>query len=546
LTNQPYLKGKAKVLVDAGKPLGKLRRMWRYIGYDEINYTTTPNGEATLKKFMNLEKAPYYVRAHHLLCTGNSRGVPKWGSTNVYIEDEKGTPVYNSIVVDEIFDAYQKYNLKPFVELGFMPRDLADDRGQPSHLWWYGGWSCPPKDYQKWYSLVYKLVKHCADRYGDEEASSWYWELWNEPDIDYYWKGSFEEYCKLYDYTAAAIESALPEAKIGGPATTGPRFDRKSAEWLDKFLDHCVNGTNYLTASKGTRLDFITFHAKGAGYKPKFFAEKQLPSIKRLLSQIKLGLDIVEKYPSLKGVKCILSECDPDGMAAYGMWDNANLEFRNTEYYPSYVAAAFKKLMDLSDSYYRELEALTWAFMFEGERCFEGTRTFTTHGIDKPILNLFRIYSFMGDTRLSFVSSAAKDPLNYKDDYGLDEEPDIDGFAAMSGNGTVEILLFCHHDDWDVKGEYDVEIEVISFPFDGSEAMLTHYRIDQTHSNAYTEWIRQGRPNYPTRAQTTMIKSRENLELYETRHKVTVQEGKFKKIITLPVHGISLLILSRK
>ena len=408
--------------------------------------------------------------------------------------------------------------------------------------------TAPPKDYGKWYDLICELLRHCVERYGTEEANSWYWELWNEPDI-FYWQGSLEEYCKLYDYTTSAIEAVLPDTRIGGPATTGPNADGNSAAWLDRFLDHCVNGRNYHTGKNGTRLDFVSFHAKGGSYRPAWgkpcnMVEKQTPSTRNLLSQVKLGLEIIEKYPSLKGVRCILTECDTDGWAAGGIWDNPNLRFRNTEYYPSYVVTVLKKLIDLAEDYGRELDALTWAFMFEGERTFEGTRTFTTNGIDKPILNLFRMLSHLGNTRLQFsVSSMAKSPLNAR---GTDEAPHIDGIAAMSENKSVEVLLFSHHDDWDVYGEYDVKIEVANLPFANDSVILAHYRIDKNHSNAHTEWVRQGCPSYPTPSQAEMIKSRQELELYEPRTQVPLMNGKLEKTISLPVHGISLLILAKE
>jgi xylan 1,4-beta-xylosidase len=539
---------KIKVGVDAGQSRGPLRRMWQYIGYDEINYTTTPSGKATLNRFKHLGETSYYVRAHHLLCTGNRRGILKWGSTNVYAEDGAGNALYNWRSIDEVFDAYLRSNCKPFVELGFMPLDLADVRGQPPARpwghWWYMGWSSPPKDYQKWHDLIYHLVKHCVDRYGREEAAAWYWELWNEPDIStYYWSGTVEEYCKLYDYTVAAVEAVLSEANVGGPATT-----YRGHAWLDRFLDHCVNGINHVTGTQGTRLAFISFHAKGASYRPQWGrldVAKQLPSVQRLLTQVTTGLAVIDKYPSLQGVPCILSECDTDGMAAYGVGDNPNLNFRNTEYYPSYVAAVFKKLMDAAERYGRAVDALTWAFTFPGERCFEGTRAFTTQDIDKPILNLFRMYASLGDTRLHLQSSGAQDTRSDEDEEGTGEAPDIDGIATRSGQTAVEVLLYCHHDDWDVQSEYDVDVEVRNLPFTGPRVAVSQYRIDQHHSNAYAEWVRQGHPSYPTAAQTRAIKSREGLEPLQPTTDRPLQDGTFTTTITLPVHGIALLRLAQ-
>ena len=118
------------------------------------------------------------------------------------------------------------------------------------------------KDYQKWYHLIRNLVQHLSDRYGLEEVNEWYWELWNEPDLEYYWKGTLEEFCKLYDFTEAAIRKVLPDAKVGGPATTGPFLGQKGCDWLKGFLEHCLYGKNYFSNETGTRLDFISFRER--------------------------------------------------------------------------------------------------------------------------------------------------------------------------------------------------------------------------------------------------------------------------------------------
>ena len=168
--------------------------------------------------------------------------------------------------------------------------------------------------------------------------------LWNEPDI-FYWRGTIDEFDKLYDYTAAAVKAACPQARVGGPSTTNPDLNRNSGKYLDIFLDHCVNGTNHVTGQKGTPLDFITFHVKGGGYRADPLHRKQNPpSVKQVVRDVGIGYDILSKYPGLTRARSVLSEIDPDGWAGGGAWDNTNLNFRNTEYYASYVACAFDKL----------------------------------------------------------------------------------------------------------------------------------------------------------------------------------------------------------
>jgi xylan 1,4-beta-xylosidase len=542
---------KIHVAVDASVWQGELTHNWTYIGYDEINYTYIPEGQELLAKFMELQEKPYYVRSHHLFCTGNCHGVYKWGSTNVYLEDDQGNPVYNWTIVDLVFDTILQYRCKPFVEIGFMPQDLAapecydaTQENWTGQLYRTVGWACPPKDYQKWYDLVFQLVRHCIERYGRDEVTTWYWELWNEPDI-FYWRGSAEEFNKLYDYTAAAVKAACPQMRVGGPSTTNPAHGSTAAAFLDTFLDHCANGTNAYTGRKGTPVDFVTFHVKGGGYRADPKHRKQdPPSVKQILSHTRTGYEIISKYPQFKDLECVLSEIDPDGWAAGGAWDNINLNFRNTAYYPSFVAAAFDKVSTFAKGQSWDLKLLTWAFMFVGERCFEGTRTFSTQGIDKAILNLFRMYARMGTQEVIFTSTGAKDPLAYTDLIGRGEEPDLSGFATLSGGKSLEVLIYNHHDDWDLRGEYAIELAIVNLPFDGDELLVKHYRIDQCHSNAYAEWVRQGKPMYPAPDQRAAIKAREGLELLQPRQKVTLREGKVTLSFTLPVHGISLLSIS--
>ncbi len=535
-----------KLSVDASKWLGKRDHNWTYIGYDEINYTYTPEGKELLSKFRDMQEQPYYVRAHHLLCTGNCHGFYKWGSTNAYLEDEAGNALYDWTFVDLVFDTLLSYNCKPFVELGFMPQDLVDtkryDPEKPQNYRNYG-WACPPKDYQKWYELIFELLKHCIARYGKEEICTWYWELWNEPDLDYYWKGSLEDFCKLYDYTAAAVKAACPEARVGGPGTTNPVYDRKSAQYLDGFLNHCANGSNFYTGEQGSPVDFVSFHVKGGGYSADpLHRKRNPPSVKQILSHTKNGYEIISKYPAFKALECVLSEIDPDGWAAGGAWDNANLNFRNTEYYPSFVATAFDKVSRYARDHSWDVRLLSWAFLFVGERCFEGTRTFSTQGIDKPILNLLRMYAKMGHQEVLLASSQFKDPLCYEDANGFAESSDISGFATLSGK-SLEVLIYNHHDDWDRRGVFEIELTIDHLAFEKKTLSLKHYRIDQSHSNAYAEWLRQGKPMYPGSGQYEALKKRDGLELLEPPHTVKLEGGNLKLQFSLPVHSVSLIVL---
>ncbi|NLI61608.1 MAG: hypothetical protein GX375_09315 [Clostridiales bacterium] len=536
------------IRVDAGDWKGELAHNWNYIGTDECNYIHEPEGEALLAEFGRFAEKPYYVRPHHLFCTGNKRGTPKWGSTNLYTEDEEGNPIYDFEIFDKISDTILKTGCKPFVELGFMPIDLVDksflEESNPwnrQSIYQRYGWACPPKDYNRWRELIATVVGHLVDRYGAKEVETWYFELWNEPDLDYYWKGSIEEFCKLYDYTVAGIVDVLPSAYIGGPATTGPLEGGKSATFLDAFLSHCRNGNNYVTNEIGSRLDFITFHVKGGGFPFNLRPQKGAPSVQSMIKQLSLGLDIIEKY-DYQGLEVVLSEADPDGWAAGGMHDNINLYFRNTSYYASFVASSFNHMQKLAEKRGFDVRPLTWAFVFPGERCFEGTRAFQTQGIDKPVLNMFRMYALMGDKKIGFTSDRSLDMTSSADPFRKGVVPEVDGFAAMSGHKSVDVLIYCHHDDWwNVKGECSIKLDVSNIPFLSKKAKVVHYRIDNEFSNACSLWNSLGRPYYPSPGQMEQLKARDGLEMLWPPQVMEIVDGSMVLDFDLPVHGISLI-----
>ena len=544
------------VKVDAGKSTGVQEHLWRYIGYDECNYTYIPEGVELLEKFAALEDAPYYFRTHFMFCTGNCHGTYKFGSTNVYWENELGEPVYDFTYYDYIIDTFLRTGNKPFVELGFMPMDLADTNYlRPAAGNWekYGqykeaGWTCPPKDYDKWHAFIKAVAAHLVEKYGEEEVKSWYFELWNEPDI-FYWSGTAAEYCKLYDYTEHAVHEVLPGLRLSGPAVTGIFEGGHAQKFFRFFLNHCRDGANFCTQEKGTRLDFITFHVKGGGFPFEMHAPKAVPSVESLVHQVKLGLDIITEY-GYQDREVVLSEADPDGWAAGGIYDNANMIFRNTEYYATYIASAYDKIDRLGSQYGIRIRPLAWAFMFPGERCFEGTRTFTTQGIDKAVFNMFKIYGSLGDEKLAFASDGTKtleflqEPeigvKNHSRYTGEGEDTEVAGFAVRGKNGEIQIVIYSHCNDRDKE-----ETQEISLTVEGigeKEAAVSHYRIDSAHSNAYAEWIKQGRPLFPSGEQYDEIKKKDGLEKL-CADKTVMAQGCLRLDFCMPSHAVSYLVI---
>ena len=544
------------VKVDAGKTMGVQEHLWRYIGYDECNYTYIPEGVELLEKFAALEDAPYYFRTHFMFCTGNCHGTYKFGSTNIYWENELGEPVYDFTYYDYIIDAFLKTGNKPFVELGFMPMDLADTNYlRPAAGNWekYGqykeaGWTCPPKDYDKWHAFIKAVATHLVEKYGEEEVKSWYFELWNEPDI-FYWSATAAEYCKLYDYTEHAVHEVLPGLRLSGPAVTGIFEGGHAQKFFRFFLNHCRDGANFCTQEKGTRLDFITFHVKGGGFPFEMHAPKAVPSVESLVHQVKLGLDIITEY-GYQDREVVLSEADPDGWAAGGVYDNANMVFRNTEYYATYVASAYEKIDRLGGQYGIRVRPLAWAFMFPGERCFEGTRTFTTQGIDKAVFNMFKIYGSLGDEKLAFESDGTKNleflqepeigVKNHSRYTGEGEDTEVAGFAVRGKNGEIQIVIYSHCNDSD-----KAETQEISLTVEGigeKEATVSHYRIDSAHSNAYAEWIRQGRPLFPAGEQYDAIKEKDGLEKL-CADETVMAKGSLRLDFCMPSHAVSYLVI---
>ena len=528
--------GPVKIVVDAavsGKPL---RHVWQYYGYDECNFTTTPNARQLMKTLAGINAAPVYLRQHYLLVTGDGKPVLKWGSTNAYTEDTAGNPLYDWRIMDGIMDAVVGSGCRPLVQIGFMPKALSvkpepyqNDR---SFSKVGAGVSHPPKDYNKWADLIREWARHSKQRYNQVEET-WLWELWNEPDI-FYWRGSLEEYCKLFDYTEYALHEVMPKAILGGPhaAIAGSAFFRK-------FLEHCASGRNAVTGRRSTRLDYIGFHSKGS---TKFVNGHPQLNIGRNLSNLERGFSVIADFPEFRRTPVIIGECDPEGMAARSSRVHPANGYRNGSPYAAYEVALMKHTIDLAARKDTNLQGvLTWAFMFDGKDYFEGFRTLSTNGIHKPVLNAFKMLGMFQGKRIPVVSSGSLG-LAHILGKSVREKPDIDGLATAT-NESVQVIIFNYHDDMVPAAPTPVRL-TIRMPKDTHlRARVNHYRIDDTHSNAYTQWLEHNSPQKPTPTVLAELNAAGELEMLEPARFYDVHNGEVQLSFSLPRYAVSFIEL---
>jgi xylan 1,4-beta-xylosidase len=533
------------VEVDAAHRVGPHEAVWSYFGADEPNYSYAPNGQHLLRELSELSPAPVYVRLHNLLTTGDGSSSLKWGSTNAYREDAAGKPIYDWTITDRIFDALTKNGVRPLVEVGFMPEALSVHPEPYRHKFPDGsvftGWSYPPKDYDKWAALVTAWTKHLRERYGDTAVNTWLWEVWNEPDIDY-WHGTPEKYDRLYDVTAAAIQRVLPGAKIGGPEATGISAGR-SEDFLQQFLEHCARGKNAATGGVGAPLAFISFHPKGS---PKAVDGHVRMDLGHQLRAMDLGMRVVASFPEWKSTPIILGESDPEGCAACKGAQNG---YRNGPLYGVSVAEATALARELAKRHGVNLQgAVTWAFEFEDQPVFAGFRELATGGkadgvdylVDKPVLNVFRMMGMMGGEDVTVTSSGAP-PIEEMVKESVRAAPDVNGIATRSEH-EADVLLWNYHDD-DVAAEAArVKLSVKEIPVGG--VRVEKFLVDAEHSNAYAAWQKMGSPQQPTTAQFVKLQQAGKLEPLGSAEERKTTDGRAEMELSLKRQGVMLVRLS--
>ncbi|AZS13314.1 GH39 family glycosyl hydrolase [Paenibacillus lutimineralis] len=438
----------------------------------------------------------------------------------VYTETEDGEPIYNWAYVDKLYDFLLQAGVRPYVALSFMPSVLARSK-ETIFLW--RGHIAPPKDQKKWNALVHEFVRHCLNRYGLEEVSTWYFEVWNEPDLSgVCWAGSKQEYFEFYVETALTIKSISPQLRVGGPALGYGSLWNDN--WAEEFIDHCSN--------RQAPIDFFSFHVyseypslKEEAYKlttlmpPTFY----LDSVKRLRSKLKatampeLELHMTEWNFSLYDRNLIHDT----------MFMGAFVTHHALQTLSTLGALAFWSFTDVFE------ESRVLASMFYG-----GFGLINRNGLKKPSYYAFELLAKLGDRILS----------------------QGDGYIVTSGrNGSLQILMYnyAHVDQLFASGDWSGLTETSRYTIfeekgnrsyhlklDGLERRykVTSYRLDRKHGSVFDEWIRLGAPTYPTEEELQFLQHRSVPEMQIGWLDAAVAEH-LEQTYIVPPHGILLLSL---
>lgn len=422
-----------------------------------------------------------YVRFHDILDD----------SVGVYDEDAQGNPVYNFSYVDQIYDGLLKAGVRPFVELSFMPRKLA---APPPvlHPFWYKPIVSPPKNWGRWGDLVYNFTKHLVDRYGIEEVSNWYFEVWNEPNLDF-WAGDPKEptYYELYDHAARAIKRVDSRLRVGGPATA-------QAAWIDRFIKHCVDAN--------VPVDFVSTHVYGNDpAKDVFGTEEQIPRDQMVCRAVKKVYDQV-KSSARPNLPIEWTEYNASYMNEPAVTDSV--------YMGPWLANTIRQCDGMVDS----LSYWTFSDVFDEQGVvktpfYGGFGVIAEGGIPKPAFNSFTLLHQLGEQRIPAASNSV--------------------LVTRRKDGSLAIALW-NYSPPDEKGV--TKEVVLHFSGMSGKHHVSIQHADSGYGAVHAAYEAMGNPPYPS--QTQIAKLRQAAQLPPVEHLVfTGNELK----ISLPPYCLALI-----
>lgn len=489
------------IKVDYNKSVGKMNTMFKEcVGAGRANEGLRADWQqqlALVKKECDFK----YIRMHGLLTDDMA----------VYTEDNKGNPQYNYQYVDALYDFLLSINVKPFVELGFMPSRLAS--GNQTIFWWKGNVT-PPKDYKKWEDLIRNLTQHFTERYGAEEVKTWYFEVWNEPNLTPgFWTGTQAEYFKLYDYAARGIKSVNPAYKVGGPGTAG-------AAWESEMIDFCEKNK--------VPIDFISTHSYGVGQ--GFLDEFGQSGTVLSKDNGAVSGDVLQSR------KEIAASTKPNLELHYTEWSSSYTPadpIHDSYHSAAYILQKLKQVGNAANS--MSYWVFTDIFEEPGPRFTPfhgGFGLLNTQGIKKPAYFSYSFLNKLGETEL--------------------QNTDTSSWATKNAKGDVQILL------WDFtytlpdsinnqqyyikdlpskpKGKLKIEVAGLS----KGNYKLEIYKVGYKVNDVFTDYLGMNKPNQLTKEQVKTLKEKNSGEVYKTENVTIDSNGKFSKDITMNENDVYL------
>jgi len=414
----------------------------------------------------------------------------------LYSEDSKGNPIYNFCYIDQIYDGLLDNNVRPFVELSFMPGRLAASNFL--HPFWYKPNTSPPRDWDRWGELIYQFSWHLVDRYGIDEVARWYFEVWNEPNIDF-WSGvpKEETYYKLYDSAARALKRVSPRLRVGGPSTA-------QAAWVDRFIKHCSDSK--------VPVDFVSTHVYANDSAKDVFGTSETisrrdmvyRSVKKVYDQIKASPmpDLPIEWSEFNA--SYMNEVDVTDSPFIGPW----------------LANTIRQCDGMVDM----MSYWTFSDVFEEQgvvkRPFYGGFGLIAAGhIPKASYNVFKLLHQLGDKRIAVDSESA--------------------IATVREDGSVAIAL------WNYAGPgeagYPRSFNISVSGLSGRRRALIQ-TVDRQHGSALTAWEAMGKPDFPTREQIDQLRKAARLPAPESR---TLNGNPANVAITLQPHALALVEIEK-
>jgi len=376
----------------------------------------------------------------------------------VYNEDEHGNPVYNFSYVDQIYDGLLKEGVKPFVEISFMPRKLAFNP-DALHPFWYKPNVSPPKSLDRWDDLIEHFARHLVDRYGIDEVSTWYFEVWNEPNIDF-WNGIPRErsYFELYAHTARALKNVDPRLRVGGPATA-------AAAWVEDFLK--------FTAANHLPVDFVSTHAYADDTVEDLFGtSEEIPMDDRVCRAAQKVQGEI-KASTTPGLPLFLTEWNVQGL----------MDARDT----TFLAPALANTVRQCDGVLNLMSFWTFSDVFEEsgpipKPFINGFGLRAKGGINKPSYYAFELLHQLGTERLA------------------NDSPDV--IVTKDSADEIEVAVWNLADPGQPGASKTIDLAFRHVPQD---ARVSIQRIDDDHGNVLKPYAAMGQPLDPTQDQVTQL-----------------------------------------